>query len=238
MKKYIIAVLLLIAVIAAAGCVNQSTTGSGNVVNESRAASGFNQIDLNGTGEIIITQGNNESVTVEAEDNVMKYIKTSVSNNKLSITFENNKPVPTKGVKFYITVKDLNSISTSGSGKVVSNGLNANSLTMNINGAGESVLNNLNAQTLNMKISGAGKMTVSGNVNQQTIDISGAGDYNAPDFSSKIASVTINGGGKATLKVSDTLNAAINGAGQISYIGNPKVTQQIAGAGSVNRIQG
>ena len=238
MKKYIIVVLLLIAVVAAAGCVNQGGTGSGNVINESRTASGFNQIDLNGAGELIIAQGSNESVNIVAEDNLMKYIKTSVDNNKLTITFENNMPVPTKGVKFYITVKDLNSISTSGSGKIVSNNLNVNGLTINVNGAGEGNFANLNAQTLKILISGAGKMNMAGNVNDQTINISGAGDYNANNLTSKTASVSINGGGKATVKVSDALNAAINGAGDISYIGNPKLTQQINGAGKINQISG
>lgn len=38
------------------------------------------------------------------------------------------------------------------------------------------------------------------------------------------------------VNVSNTLNAIINGAGQISYIGSPKVNQQINGAGNVNKI--
>jgi hypothetical protein len=238
LKKYIIVILLLFAVVAASGCVNQGPTGSGKIVNESRDVSGFNQIDLNGVGELIITQGNKESVTIEADDNIMPYIKTSVNNNKLTINFENNMPMPTQSVKIHVTVKDINSINVSGSGKINSSNLNVNNLTVNINGAGESILNNLNAQTLKMKISGAGKMTVSGNVNEQTIDISGAGEHNANNLNSKIASISINGGGKATVRVSDTLNAVINGAGQISYIGSPKITQQINGAGNTNQIQG
>ncbi len=238
MKKYIIAVLLLFAVVAASGCINQGATGSGKIVNESRSVSGFNQIDLSGTGEIIITQGNTESVTVEADDNLMQYIKTGVNNNKLSISFDNGMPRPTKGVKFYITVKDLNSINTSGNGKIVSDNLRVNNLAINTNGAGDGNLNNFNAQTLKIMISGAGKMNVAGTVNEQTITISGAGDYNANSLSSKTASISINGGGRATIRVSDALNAVINGGGQISYIGSPKITQQINGAGNIKQVQG
>lgn len=238
MKKYIIAVLLLFAVVAASGCINQGATGSGNVINESRSVSGFNQIDLTGTGEIIITQGNTESITVAAEDNLMQYIKTGVNNNKLSLSFDNGMPRLTKGVKFYITVKDLNSINTSGNGKIVSDNLKVNNLAININGAGNGNLTNFNAQTLKIIISGAGKMNVAGTVNEQTITISGAGDYNANSLSSKTASISINGGGRATIRVSDTLNAVINGGGQISYIGSPKITQQINGAGNIKQVQG
>ncbi|MGZ7043097.1 MAG: head GIN domain-containing protein [Methanobacterium sp.] len=235
MKKYIIIVLLLLAVIAASGCTNQST-GSGKVINQTRDVASFNQIDFNGAGELIITQRDKESVTVQADDNLMNNIKTSVNNNKLTISFDNNMPVPTQPVKIYVTVKDLNSINVTGSGLVKSDNLNVNSLILTINGAGNSTLNNLNAQTLNITLSGAGTITTSGNVNEQNMQISGAGEYNAGNLTSKIATVTINGGGKSTVKVSDTLNAIINGAGQISYIGSPKVTQQISGVGNVNKI--
>ncbi|MGZ7048634.1 MAG: head GIN domain-containing protein, partial [Methanobacterium sp.] len=196
----------------------------------------FNQIDFNGAGELIITQGDKESVTVQADDNLMNNIKTNVNNNKLTISFDNNMPVPTQPVKIYVTVKDLNSINVTGTGLVKSDNLNVNGLTLTINGAGNSTLNNINAQTLNILLSGAGTITTSGNVNEQNTQISGAGEYNAGNLTSKIATITINGGGKSTVKVSDTLNAIINGAGQISYIGSPKVTQQINGAGNVNKI--
>ncbi|MGZ7068857.1 MAG: head GIN domain-containing protein [Methanobacterium sp.] len=235
MKKYIIIVLLLLAVIAASGCTNQGT-GSGKVINQTRDVASFNQIDFNGAGELIITQGDKESVTVQADDNLMNNIKTNVNNNKLTISFDNNMPVPTQPVKIYVTVKDLNSINVTGTGLVKSDNLNVNGLTLTINGAGNSTLNNLNAQTLNITLSGAGTITTSGNVNEQNMQISGAGEYNAGNLTSKIATVTINGGGKSTVKVSDTLNAIINGAGQISYIGSPKVTQQISGVGNVNKI--
>lgn len=238
MKKYIIAIIMLFAVIAASGCINQGQNASGTVINESRNVGTFNQIDLNGAGELIITQGNKESVTIEAPDNYMSNIKTSISNNKLSIGFTNNMLMTSQSIKIYVTVKDINSINVSGAGKINAQNLNANSLIININGAADSVLNNLNAQILNTTISGAGRMTVSGNVNQQSVQIMGAGEYNANNLQSKIASININGGGKATVKVSDTLNAIINGAGQISYIGSPKITQQINGAGQIKQIPG
>ena len=237
MKKYIILMILLFAVVAVSGCIGQGIQGSGKIINQTRDVSGFNQIDLNGAGELIITQGNKESVTVEADDNIMPNIKTNVNNNKLTISFDNNMPMPTHTVKIYVTVKDLNSINISGSGKINSNNLNVNNLTLNVNGAGDSTLNNLNAQILNIIISGAGRMNISGNVNEQNIQISGAGEHNANNLTSKITTITINGGGKSTVKVSDTLNAIINGAGEINYIGNPKVSQQINGAGTIQQIQ-
>lgn len=238
MKNYIPVILILLVCMAASGCIGQGIQGSGKVINETRQASGFNQIDLNGAGELIITQGNTESLTIQADDNLMPYIKTNVNNDKLTINFNNSLPLPSQSVKIYLTVKNISTITTSGSGKIYSNNLKANDLTININGAGESNLNNLNANTLKIVISGAGKMTLSGNVNEQNINISGAGEYNAANLSSKITSLSINGAGRGTVRVSDVLNAMINGGGDIKYIGNPKVVQQINGAGDIKQIQG
>lgn len=238
MKKYIPLALIFIAIIAVSGCIGQGITGSGKVVNETRQASGFNQIDLNGAGELIITQGNIESIIVQADDNLMPYIKTNVNNNKLTIIFDNKMPLPSQSVKIYLTVKNISTITTSGSGKIYSNNLKANDLTINVDGAGESNLNNLNVNTLKIVISGAGRMNFSGNVNEQNINISGAGEYNAANLSSKITSLSINGAGRGTVRVSDVLNAMINGGGEIRYIGNPKVVQQVNGAGDIKQIQG
>ncbi|WP_414468466.1 head GIN domain-containing protein [Methanobacterium sp. ACI-7] len=235
-KKYIIAIFLIFALVAVSGCINQNSMGSGKVINESRDVSNFNQIDINGVGELIITQGDKESLIIETDDNIMPYIKTIVNANKLAIDFNNSMPLPTQSIKFYVTVKDINSITTSGSGKISSNNLKANDLTINIKGSGESNLSNLNAQTLKIIISGASRFIVSGTVNDQNIDISGAGEYNANSLTSKTATISINGAGRSTIKVSDTLNAKINGGGEILYIGNPQVNQQINGAGNIKQI--
>lgn len=237
MRKYILVAILFCGIIAASGCIGQNS-GSGKVINETKNVSGFNQVALNATGTLIITQGSTESLTVEAEDNVAPNIKTQVSNNQLQISFDKNLIVPTKPINYYLTVKNLSSIDISGAGKIQSNNLNSDNLTIRINGAGEGNITNLTANTLIIKIDGAGKMNTAGNVNDQTINISGAGEYNAKDLISKTLTISVDGAGKATVRVSDRLNAMINGAGAISYIGNPQVTKQVNGAGNIQQITG
>lgn len=235
MKKEIILVLMVCAVIAASGCIGTGGTGSGKVINQTKTVSGFDQVSLNGIGTLVITQGNKESLTIEAEDNVVPNINTQVNNNKLDISYQPGSPTPTKPVKFYLTIKNLSSIEVSGAGKIDANQLNVNKLNILIDGAGEGNLTNLTAKTLNITISGAGNLNLSGTTDTQTLTINGAGEYSAPSLSSKTATITVNGAGKATIKVSDLLNAIINGGGQIAYFGNPKVEKQINGAGSINR---
>ncbi len=223
-------------VVTASGCIGSGGTGSGKVVNETVKVSGFDQIALDGMGTLIITQGNNESLIIEAEDNVIRHIKTSVKNNKLQISYDNaSTPTPTKPVIFHLSAKNLNSIDVSGAAKLNANNLNSDKLNVFVNGAAEGNLTNLQLNSLILTISGAGKLNASGNADTQTVTINGAGEYSAPSLNTLNTSVTINGAGKTTVKVSDVLNAIINGGGEIVYFGNPQVTKQINGVGKINQ---
>ena len=49
MKKYLILTILFCGIIALSGCIGTQNSGSGNVINQTKNVSGFNQVLLNGT---------------------------------------------------------------------------------------------------------------------------------------------------------------------------------------------
>ncbi len=237
MKKYLFLIFILGVIVAASGCIGSGGTGSGNVINETPKVSGFNQVALDGIGTLIITQGNTESLTIEAEDNVITHIKTTVKDNRLQISYDNaSTPTPTKPVKFHLTVKNISSIDISGAGKLSADNISTDNLNLFVNGAANGNLTNVNINTLVLTISGAGKLNAGGNVDTQTITINGAGEFNAPSLLSQSTTITINGAGKATVNATKTLNAIINGAGQVNYFGNPQITKQMNGVGKINQL--
>ena len=64
---------------------------------------------------------------------------------------------------------------------------------------------------------------------------SGSGDIISAELISKSATITINGSGDAEVFASDSINAKINGAGNIEYFGNPEnVDSIINGSGDIN----
>ena len=223
-------------IVAASGCIGSGGAGSGKVVNETVKVIGFDQVALDGMGTLIITQGKNESLIIEAEDNVIPHIKTSVQNNKLQISYDNvSTPTPTKPVIFHLSVKNLNSIDVSGAAKMNAVNLKSDQLNVFLNGAAEGNLTNLQLKSLILTISGAGNLNASGKADAQTITINGAGEYSAPSLNTSNTTVTINGAGKTTVKVSEMLNAIINGGGEVVYFGNPKLTKQVNGMGKINQ---
>ena len=80
-------VLLVILLIVSVAC--DQISGSGNVITQERPVSGFNKIAMSGSGELIITQGSKEGLTVEAEDNIMEYIETEVKDETLELGMKN-----------------------------------------------------------------------------------------------------------------------------------------------------
>lgn len=199
--------ILLCIVVAASGCAQIPGTG-----NQTPDISGVTNVALNGPGTLIIQQGNNESIKIEADDNLMSKISTTVSGNSLSIS--NLNSISNRAVKIYITLKDLNSLTT--------------------NGGGDSEVTDLNTDSLSVTLDN-GKMTLSGDIDNLIATINGDGTITAKDLISQKATITINGEGKATLNIVNTLNAVVNGGGSIKYSGNPQVKQQVNGLGSITK---
>ena len=85
MKKFM--VLLGVALLGTllSGCGFHYIRESGKTATETRAASGFDRVELNGYGEVILVQGDTESVEVEADENYLPYIETKVSGGTLHL---------------------------------------------------------------------------------------------------------------------------------------------------------
>jgi hypothetical protein len=217
----------------------QVVRGSGNMVTENRNVSGFDHVQLDGLGELTIIQGNSESLTIEAEDNIMPKITTEVNNGTLIISFGENwetTVIPTKTIKFTLNVINLKGLVINGAVNANAASLNSDQLDLEINGVGKINIQNLTTGDLTMKGSGGADFEMTGTVNSEQIEVDGAATIKAGDLQSQSAKITINGVGTATLWATNSLDATINGAGTVEYYGNPTVTPNITGAGNINSL--
>ena len=215
------------------------TVGSGVVVTETRPIEDVTNVRLKGQGQLILSQGDQKPLTIEAEDNIIGRIDTRISGNTLILEFEKglfNTVIPRKGIKYYLTVSDPREVTISGSGSIDATDLTVESFRVQINGSGDGYINNLVADELVTDVNGSGKFVVSGDVNRQRIEISGSADYRAVDLVSDIAEVKISGSGKTELNVRSELNVRISGSGTVRYRGNPRITQRISGSGKIRNI--
>ena len=218
--------------------LNGSTArGSGNVVTQNRAVSGFTTIHLNYPASVLIRQGSTESLTIEAEDNVAASIQTQVVNHDLEIDTQQNHRlfvVPTRPVRITITVKDLNELDFNSAGDVTVQGLKSDAFKALLDGAGSIKLENLQVGALDAQLSGAGSLEAAGAAESLTAQVDGLGSFEGASLKCKTANVTLNGLGSANIWADEKLTASINGMGSVSYSGNAQVTKSVNGLGTVN----
>ena len=199
------AVLLVLS-----GC--SVVSGSGQVASETRSVSGFTGIDLSGTGEVIIEQGGSESLTVEADDNVLPVLTSEVEGSVLRLGRKPRTTVNTRNpIRYRVTLPVLTSLELSGSGSVTAEGLQLDALRVDI--------------------SGSGTVSLAGSADEQTVEMSGSGRYDAAGLSSRSVEVDISGSGEATVAVTEQLRVDISGSGTVTYSGDPTVDQSISGSG-------
>jgi hypothetical protein len=263
MKKRL-SIVLFAALLAFAlqGCVGFAIIhGSGLVSKEDRQVSGFKEVALSGQGTLHVQVGRKESLRIEAEHNLMRYLETkTIGGDRLRIGVRNGVLLRnTRPIHYYLTVKDLNAVVLSGNGKIIvpdlkassfavtisgsgnieMNDLEADDVQIRISGSGDLSMDNLDAGTLDVDMSGSGDLNIAdGDVREQTIAISGAGKYTARGLDSEETSIRVSGSGTATVQVSEALDAQVTGSGSVHYLGRPAVETTVSGSGDVKHIGG
>jgi hypothetical protein len=180
---------------------NKTIRGSGEVVTESRDVSNFERVDLQGIGNLEIVQGDEESLTITAEDNFMQYITTEVVGDTLEIGMKPNLSLdPSRTIEYKLVLKSVASVALSGFGNINSEGLTSDDLEVKLNGSGDIVLGTLESETLLVRISGFGDFEAETiTADKPTLEITGSGDINVDQIDAVSLAVKISGFGDANL---------------------------------------
>ena len=236
-KKCLSVLLALAVMLTVAACNAGVVRGSGDLVTETRQVSDFDSIDLSGVGEVIVTQGGSESLTVETDDNVMKHVKTVVENGTLKLGFEEgiNFIDPSRLV-FNVGVDDLTGLTISGSGDVEADTIETDRLDVTVSGSGDIQIADLSTGELDTNISGSGEVSLAGEAAAQDVKISGSGKYLAGDLCGESVKVNVSGSGDATVCATETLDSNISGSGSVNYYGQPSINASGSGSGTLNSL--
>jgi len=233
-SKLLIPLFIIMAMLFGACGVNVDLNidrGSGNITTETRTVSNFDRVILTGIGDLVLIQGDSEGLEIEAEDNVISRITSEVKNGTLEIGFDTRTVIPTKSVKFRLTMRNIRGIESKGVSNINANDFTTDQLDIGISGTGNITMRDITAEQVTVNVSGAGSLTLDGKADQQKITMSGAGNFNGEDLESGTSDITITGLGRATVWVTEALDVTISGTGGVDYYGSPSVSQQISGLG-------
>lgn len=208
--------------------------GEGPKVTKTLDVASFDGFTMAISGTVYVKQGSKQSVTIEAQQNIIDNIVTDVTDKQWKIKFEKNVR-NYDGLKIYITIPTLTKAYVSGSGDIIgeSKFTGLNNLITGISGSGNIRLD-IEAKDVEGKISGSGSVKLTGSANTLNIGISGSGDFIADGLKSQNGIIKISGSGDCTVDASEALSVQVSGSGDVKYKGRPKVSAKVSGSGDVD----
>lgn len=236
MKKIILSTLSLLLCFAYGTELRaQKESESRNVVKNERELPVFKTIEIGGTLNVFLEQGDVQKVFVETNDNLQDRVITKVINEKLIIEAQRLKNPGS--LRIYITVTELNGLNISGAADVKSQSIiKSEQLKITSLGASDTKLE-LDVKKLNINASGAATLILKGFANSIDGDISGAADLKADGLLTKVAVIRTSGAASANIQVQDEVNGDVSGASDLKITGDPKIkhiTESGTGDISVN----
>lgn len=206
--------------------------GRGGIIEETFSLGDIHTINLRMDATVYLTQGDERSVTISAQANIIDEIDFRVRNRELVIDndrcLRNYDPV-----EIYITTPDIRELKIAGSGSIISeNELVVDDLQLSISGSGDMDLDIL-ADDVFARISGSGDMHLQGVIDDLNFSVSGSGNLHAFDLETQTADITISGSGNAEVTVVQSLDVRISGSGDVYFRGDPLIDSRISGSGKI-----
>lgn len=226
--------ILLIASVSFISC--ESISGNGNVKDENRPLSKINAIKTSGSIDVEISNGDDYSITVQNDENLIPYVLTEVNGGELNIRYKDGYSIMNDHAKVIVTVPSINKITTSGSGDITSSGTikSDQKLEMNTSGSGD-IKANINAPSVQVTGSGSGDIQLSGMTKDFECKMSGSGDVDCGNLKSENAEVRVAGSSNVHVFASVSLKVNVTGSGDVHYGGSPTSPEiHITGSGTVS----
>lgn len=213
MKGLLILIALTISTAACHGMMNQ-VAGSGNRQVQKRGVPSFTSIRSEGAFDIDVVSQQQLSLEIEADDNLLPLISTTVSSNVLYI--KNSRSVSVREpIRIRIGVPDLEAISASGAGTIE--------------------IEKLKNSKFEIDVNGAPTIDVSGDTETLKIEANGAAKIDAHRLHASDATVNSNGVSKIVVHAKNKLDVTVSGPSKVTYEGDPVLSKHVNGPGSVEK---
>jgi hypothetical protein len=217
--------ILFFAAVASVGCnvgidfgggwKAEILTGNGSQATEQRDVERFEKIAVHGAIEVVIENGEEPLLELEADENLLPIIETKVESGLLTIRTTQNY---SGSIKVKATAQSLNSYEGTG--------------------ATTGELLNPNSEVFNVSLSGASTLKCGeGAVQKLVVDATGVSKFLAPKLSAVEVEAHASGASTIQVQAVERLAAKASGASSIEYGGSPKVVESKSGASSINRTK-
>ncbi len=209
--------VLFVAVALLAGCGLSSLTGSGNVVTQEEAITGFDRLDVSHGFQVDISQGETFRVVIRADDNLVEHLQVVKEGNTLRIGLKPGRSYTLidSTLEAEVTMPELAAADLSG---------------------GSHLRGEIDAGDVTFDLSGGSHVTLGGSAGDLTVDAGGGSHAKLGNLAAVNANVEASGGSHVTVNPSGTLNAKASGGSHVRYVGSPTLgTMDESGGSSIKQ---
>jgi hypothetical protein len=238
MKKLFLSLITLLNLTAIA---QENVITDANV--QKRTINGsFTGIKVSDGVDLILTQGNEESVAVSAsEEKYMEKFKTEVVDGFLKIYYDNKNinwaSNEKRKLKAYVSFKTLEKLYASGGADVnVKGNLNVNNLDISFT-SGAAFKGTITATELTVEQNSGSTIEIMGKANKIKVEVGSGAIFKGYDFSVDYCDAKATSGGGVRITINKELNAKANSGGGIKYKGEALIKEvDINSGGSVKKV--
>ena len=226
----------LFVVVSLSSVMSENT----EIVSKDYKVKSFSSINANTVADIVYTQSNKVSVTVEGAQEMIDNLK--IDSNKGVLTIENDREFNNKKdepLVVLISSPEINSIETYGVGNLCLKGkVKTDNLDIHAEGIGKVYALDLESKKICVKYSGIGNLKLAGKTDIVEINADGIGNIDCKDLLANITMVKSTKTGKVNCFASESIGLFNDGIGEISYQGNPTFKNlQNGGMGKIREIK-
>lgn len=236
-KPILKSALLAVTLLFLASCQFNGIKGSGNVTTENRTVTGsFNSIKAERGLDVVLEQSSETSITVIADDNLQRHIKTTVSNGVLKITADVNNFINVDSKKIVVKVPTIESIqASSGASFEAKSTIKSNTIALKTS-SGASLNIVIESEKATTEASSGSTMRISGKAISLETAASSGSDINAEKLLSNDIIASASSGSVISIYPLVSLNADASSGGSISYHNVPKnLNKKSSSGGSINK---
>lgn len=191
-----------------------TTQGSGVPVMQTREVAAFTSVELAGSNNVVVHVGAPQSVVVRADDNLVDRVTTEVQSGTLVIASTPGSFSTTIPMSVEVTVPTLDALTLAGSGNIV--------------------VEDIDAESLQVSLPGSGTLTGNGTATRVGVTVSGSGVVQFTRLAAEDVEAAVSGSGSIFVTATRSLDASVSGSGAIVYAGNPQdVTRSVTGSGAI-----
>lgn len=211
--------------------------GNGNVENEERMVSeNFTEVKGSAGLNVYLTEGSENKIIVEADENLLEIIETNIDNGRLNITTKKNIG-KSKSKKVHVTYKKLDEVyASSGADVIVNSVLKSEKIILEATSGSDLEVEVFAKEVLAETSSGA-DIIVTGKATLLMASSSSGSEINAKELMVINCNADASSGANIVVNVKENLSTEATSGGNIKYYGNPTaVSDDASRSGNVRKM--